>query len=221
MPSLALIHTAHALIPEMEALCQRLLPDVRTAHFLDETVLRDAMSRKVLDADITQRVCEMAILAERGGADAVFVTCSSIGPAAEKAAGIIRIPLRRIDVPMCRQAVRRGGRVAVAATVETTLAPTEDLIRAIASERGKRLRVEKALFAKAFDARLAGDAEKHDAILQEGLEKLLRRCNTLVLAQASMARVASRLKPPTGVKILSSPESGIRQMREFLTAPAQ
>lgn len=215
-PALALIHTLHQVIPVLDAICRRRLPGVRAAHLLDETILRDAMARGGADADIVQRVCELVVLAERGGADAVLITCSSLGPSLEAAARLVRVPVRRIDAPMAAQAVRRGGRVAVAATVRSTLDPTVSLIRAEAGRRNKRLRVETALFAKAFDARVAGNPDEHDRILEKGLSALAARCRTLVLAQASMARVAAKLSLPKGVKLLTSPESGIAQMKRLL-----
>lgn len=216
MPTLALIHTIHTIIPEVEALCAKFLPGVRTAHFLDETTLRDAMKRDGADADIIQRVCTLVVLAERGGADAVLITCSSIGPSAEPAQRLVAIPVRRIDGPMAAEAVRRGGRIAVAATVGSTLDPTVSLIRSEAKRKGKRLRVETALFSDAFKARVAGNAELHDRILQNGLARLARKCKTLVLAQASMARATEKLSLAKGVKVLASPESGVKQMRRVL-----
>jgi len=217
MGTLALIHTVHAVIPEFEALCGRLLPGTRTAHFLDETTLRDAMAQGGLNADIVQRVCDLVVLAARGGADAALVTCSSIGPAAEVAQRLVAIPVRRVDGPMAAFAARRGGRIGVAATVATTLAPTVDLIRREARRRGKHPRIVRALLADAFEARIAGDLARHDEILREGLARLANGVDTIVLAQATMARVARGIRLPSRVLLLSSPESGVRQMRRLLT----
>ena len=101
----------------------------------------------------------------------------------------------------------------MAATVRTTLEPTVALIRDVAARRGKRVRIETALFSEAFDAVTSGKPELHDTILRKGLTKLADACCTIVLAQASMARVLPSLDLPRGVKILTSPESGVAQMR--------
>lgn len=214
MSTLALVHTVHSIIPEFERLCAQYLPGIRTAHFLDESTLRDAIKRGNADAQILQRVCRLICLAQQGGADAILVTCSSIGGSVAPARQLVSVPVHRIDAPMAAQAVRRGGRIAVAATVASTLDPTVALIREKA--KGKSLRIQTALFADAFQARLNGDGERHDRILEKGFSALLRTCDTLVLAQASMARVARKIALPKGVKLLSSPVSGVRQMRRFL-----
>ena len=216
MPILALIHTIHSVIPDFESLCAGFLPGVKVAHLLDETTLRDAIKRGNADSDIIQRVCRLICLAERGGADAILLTCSSIGAAVTPARKLVSVPVRRIDEPMAAQAVRRGGRVVVAATVRSTLDPTVSLIREKAKD--KSLSIQTALFQDAFKARIAGDAERHDQLLQKGVARLLPRCKTLILAQASMARVAQKLVVPPGVKVLSSPRSGLKQMRRLLVA---
>jgi len=53
LPTLALIHTVHSVIPEFESLCAHLLPGVKVAHLLDETILHDAIERGNADADVT------------------------------------------------------------------------------------------------------------------------------------------------------------------------
>lgn len=68
MATLALIHTIHPIIPQIEEICRRRLPGVRTAHFLDETILRDLIARGRMDAEIVRRVTGLVVRAERGGA---------------------------------------------------------------------------------------------------------------------------------------------------------
>jgi len=64
------------------------------------------------------------------GADYILVTCSSIGAAVEKAAETANIPVLRVDQPMADLAVQTGKRIGVIATLQTTLEPTADLVRA-------------------------------------------------------------------------------------------
>ena len=216
MSTLALIHTIHAVIPQIEEICRRRLPGVRTAHFLDETILRDLIARGRMDAEIVRRVTGLVVRAERGGADAALITCSSIGECAEAASRLVSIPVRRVDAPMAAAAVRRGGTVGVAATLPTTLQPTMGLLRDEARRRKRRIRIVTALFDEAFRAVVSGHPERHDAILRKGLARLMARCRTVLLAQASMARVVPSLEIPKGTKILTSPETGVAQMARVL-----
>ena len=55
--------------------------------------------------------------AHEAGADAVMVTCSSIGPGVEVARQLLDLPIFRIDEAMAESAVNVGTRIGVAATL--------------------------------------------------------------------------------------------------------
>ncbi len=62
------------------------------------------------------------------GADAVPLTCSTLGPVAEAATGTTSIPVMRVDAALAREAVKNGGKIAVSCAVETTVEPTKFLL---------------------------------------------------------------------------------------------
>ena len=163
----------------------------------------------------------MLLAAERS--DLVLLTCSSIGPCAEVAAEMVSVPVLRIDEPMAEEAVAIGKRIAVIATLGSTLKPAADLVERHAERAGRRVAIERVLCEGAFEAASAGNPEEHDRIVLEGLESLVgppQPANVVVLAQASKARVAERLPPDNPIPILSSPRSGIRRAGEVLRVVA-
>jgi Asp/Glu/hydantoin racemase len=126
------------------------------------------------------------------GADAVLVTCSSIGPAVVVARTLFDFPVLRIDERMAEQAVRMGPRIGVIATLLTTLQPTVDLLRDTAHRLGRQVEIESSLCAGAFEAILRGDTETHDNTVTRQLIEFAGSVDVIVLAQASMARIADR-----------------------------
>jgi Asp/Glu/hydantoin racemase len=157
--------------------------------------------------------------AHDGGADAVMVTCSSIGEGIPVARKLFDFPILRVDEAMAERAVQLGNRVGVAATLKTTLDPTVGLLRQKAVDSGREVEIEERLCAGAFEKVLAGDTETHDRIVSEGITDLARSVDAIVLAQASMARVVQGLKPGTvAIPILSSPELAMEQARTLLSA---
>ena len=68
-------------------------------------------------------------------ADAVLLTCSTLGPAADALADSA-IPILRVDTALARAAVRQGGFVAVLRAVATTVEPTRLLFEAAARATG-------------------------------------------------------------------------------------
>jgi len=214
---LAFIHTSHVLIPLFAQLAKDHLPGVEVFHMSDESLIRNTMAAGKLTESTTRRVIGMIGLAHDGGADAVMVTCSSIGAAIPIAREHFDFPVLRIDEAMAEAAVQAGKRIGVAATVRTTLEPTIELLtdRAIAARRDVDLDPE--LCEGAFEALLAGDTARHDELVTGALEALRKRVDVVVLAQASMLRVLPQLPSGSGAPILSSPELAVRSARAILS----
>ena len=61
-----------------------------------------------------------------------------------------------------------------------------------------------------------GDQARHDALVQEALARSAQSNEVVVLAQASMARVAQRLDASAGEKILSSPPFAVEDVARRL-----
>jgi Asp/Glu/hydantoin racemase len=155
--------------------------------------------------------------AAEAGADLVVVTCSSIGPAVDASRDFLDVPVLRIDEPMADEAVRLGTRIGVVATLSSTLEPTAELVRQRAREAGKEVEVTARVCVGAFEALQAGDRDRHDELVREGLREVISGSDVVVLAQASMARVVETLDD-VGVPVLSSPRLAMQRVAELLRA---
>lgn len=215
--TLGLIHTSATLVPVFAELCSNKLPDIEVFHISDDSLIKEVIRRAELTASVSRRVVGHVAAAETAGADFILVTCSSIGPAIEAAAGMVDVPVLRVDQPMADQAVQSGPRVGVAATLPTTLSPTADLIQRRAAALGAKIELTTRLCEGAFEALMSGDAKEHDTMVAEALTKLAGEVDVVVLAQASMARVVRRLdQAARKVPILTSPEIAIDYLAEVL-----
>ena len=215
--TLALIHTSPTLTPVFRALCAAEMSDVDVFHMVDESLIQDTIRAGHLRGVTIRRLLGQIESAEAAGADAVLVTCSSIGPGVALAQSLFDLPVIRIDEAMAEEAVRMGRRIGVAATLRTTLEPTIDLLRSKAAQSGRTIEIVPSLAEGAFDAVLAGDVATHDEILAEKLVSDLHDVDVIVLAQASMARVVSELPAGTlKVRVLSSPELAVRRAKDIL-----
>ena len=155
------------------------------------------------------------------GADLVVVTCSSIGPAVDASRDFVDVPVLRIDEPMADEAVRLGSRVGVVATLATTLEPTAALVARRAEAAGRPVDVVARVCDGAFEALSAGDRDRHDELVRDGLRELIADVDVVVLAQASMARVVETLpEEERTVPILASPRLGMQRAAELVAAQA-
>jgi Asp/Glu/hydantoin racemase len=204
--TLALIHTSATLVPVFAALCNKFIPGVKIFNIADDSLIKNTIACGALTPDTARRVVGYARSAEEAGADYIMFTCSSIGRAVETAAGLVNVPVLRVDQPMAAMAVEKGNRIGIVATLSTTLNPTTDLVRRNALQVGKEIELFPHLCEGAFEALMAGDAETHDKLVGDALKAMSETVDVIVLAQASMARVVEA-NPSLAEKlpILASP----------------
>ena len=218
------IYTAPALVEPCKAAFQSKAPWIELVNIVDDRLIFDINARGSIDAKLESRTMSYFSAAESCEADAILCTCSSIGEIAAKAAKRLTTPVIRIDGAMVEAAVEQGTRIGVLATLASTLDPTVRFIEETANRRAKEVRVVRGLAAGAYEAASAGDVAAHDAsIMGAAMELVADGIDVLVLAQGSMARMASSLSGATGVNVLSSLDSGIEAVMAGLrgSEPAQ
>ncbi len=209
----AFVHTVATLVPRFRELAAELLPNAEAFDIVDETLLREATAEGRVSLDVARRLFAHLASAEQHGASLIVVTCSSVGEVVDAARPFAAVPLIRIDQAMAGEAVRRGERIGVLATLRSTLEPTAALIRRSANAAGRAMEVRDQVCDGAFEAVRAGDTERHDELVREGLRSLLGWADVIVLAQASMARVVDTLnEDERATPILSSPRLGMEHV---------
>ena len=214
---IGMVHTVAKLVPMFEELTEEVMPGTEIIHLVDEGLLKDIVAGGELTPDRVSRLAALASFAEASGAEAVMLTCSTVGPGVDKAKESVEVPFLKVDEAMADRAVELGPRIGVIATLHTTLTPTSDLVRDRASAQGREVHVETVLCQGAFEALGAGDTDTHDRIVIENLKELMARVDVVVLAQASMARVAELMSDEDKVvPILSSPRLGVERLRSVL-----
>jgi Asp/Glu/hydantoin racemase len=215
--TLAFVHTVLSVQPAFGQLAQELVPDEEVFHVVDESLLGVTRRTGALTPTTRRRVLGHVESAIEAGADVVVVTCSSIGPAVEASRPFVDAPLVRIDEPMADLAVRSGSRVGVLATLATTLEPTADLVVRRAAAAGRLVDVRPHLCVGAFEALTAGDRDRHDELVRDGLRRLVGDVDVVVLAQASMARITDELpEDERPVSVLSSPRLGMQHVARLV-----
>jgi Asp/Glu/hydantoin racemase len=122
---------------------------------------------------------------------------------------------------MADEAVRRGPRVGVLATLRTTLEPTAELVEDRGVAAGSPVTAVPRLCEGAFEALMAGDRDAHDELVRNGLRRLVEDVDVVVLAQASMARIAEELPAEERVvPVLSSPRLGMERVAGLVAQSA-
>ncbi len=209
----AFLHTGAVVIAPVAELAREFLPGVDTVNYLDDRIVADLRDESRA-AGVAARVAELVRAAKTAGADAVMLTCSSISQLAVTTADEVGIPVLRIDEAMADEAVATGDRIAVLATLPTTLEPTLALIGERADLAGARPTVVSEVIDGAFAAVSGGDRASHDRLVADAITRVAADADVVVLAQASMASAADAAH--VDVPVLTSLRPGIQRLRDIV-----
>ncbi|MER8041296.1 aspartate/glutamate racemase family protein [Streptomyces sp. NPDC094032] len=211
---LVLLHTSPVHVPVFDALRDRHHPGLGLRHLVHEGLLDRARAEG--PEAVADEVGGVLARAVAEGAGAVLCTCSTLGAVAEARAEELGVPVLRVDRPMAAAAMRSGRPVVIVAALPSTVRPTLDLLREESADTDGTTFVGSLLVPEAWERFEAGDRDGYlDAVAAavdgiapaEGAE-----APVVVLAQASMADAAARVRTP--LTVLSSPGTGLAAAAE-------
>lgn len=221
---IACLHTADSNIAVFNAAARR---GFGTALELTHAVRADLLTAAAQAGGLTVEIVAQtrhALLALCNGADAVLLTCSTLGPVVDKMvdkplAQAAPVPVLRVDAALAQRAIERGGKIVVLCAVSTTLEPTTRLFEqtqmqhahanpaAVISETD----VEVQLVAGAWERFKAGDIASYlSAIADAAHRAYADGADVVALAQASMADASALIGDD---RTLNSPDTGLEAVR--------
>jgi aspartate/glutamate racemase len=231
MTRVGLLHTVPALAGTFDAMLAAQGVDLERVHLADASLLQTAIREGVTDA-VREAVAAHIVHLAANGADAILVTCSSIGEAAEHAAARVDVPVLRVDAAMARDAVALAvaaagtgtgtgtgtATISVLATNTATLGPTTRLLQRELGGAATSVTVSSSVVEGAVAARDAGRPDDHDRLIAEAVADAARSAGVIVLAQASMAAAADRAR--VSIPVLTSPDGGVASLLSAVAAPS-
>ena len=204
---LAFLHTAPVHVETFGALVRELDASIRVRHDVREELLARARTLGPATDEVRAAVhSAIGVLADEG-ARVVVCTCSTLGAAAA-AARVPACTVIRVDRPVVERAVQSGRRVLVVAALPTALEQTRALLAEVASELELAPVVVEAPCFDAWNRFEKGDIARYLVEVAAVLESSAMAGDFVLLAQASMAPVADRVRLP-GVEVASSPRPGV------------
>ena len=207
---IAFVHTVGFLVEDFRARMRAELPTADCFHILNESLLQDLL-RGAPQPLVYRRVVDQIVLAADAQPDLIVVTCSSTSPAVDIARRLVPQPILKIDDPMAAQAVR-SPRIGLLCTAASTVEPSGALLHAHAAEQGRDITIKTVLRPEAYQALVAGDRARHDAILYQAAGEISNEVDVLVLAQASLAHLRDALAADLGCPVLASPPLLMREI---------
>lgn len=185
--------------------------------YQDPSILAEVRDAGYVTAAPAARLIGMYMEAVKDGVDAMLNLCSSVGEVADciqDAARYLGVPIVRVDEEMCREAVRRGTKIAVMATLPTTLEPTKNTVLRVAREMGKHVELIDALVDGAFGL----DQEQFKELMAKKAGEVADGADVILFAQGSMAYCEEYIADMYQKTVLSSPRFGAEALKAALVS---
>lgn len=214
--SIAIVQTSAVSSAELKALCEEIMPEVTVYQIIDDSLIKEVNANGGPTYGVKRRMYNYFQQAESLGVDAILNQCSSVGEVADAIKPFVSVPVVKVDEAMAEKAVSLGKKIAVVATVPTTVGPSVRLVEQKAKELGKEIEIETHLVKDAMMILIEkGDVETHNKMVLGEVEAAAESCDVVVLAQGSMTVLLPLLghiqKP-----VLTSPRLGVERVKEVL-----
>ncbi len=170
----------------------------------DPSILNDTIAAGFVPPAAIRRLVRLYLDVAEEGADLILSVCSSVGEvagAAEPLFCLMGVPLIRIDQLMVQTATAKHERIAVLATLPSTLEPTMNLVRQSADQFNKSVKIVPALAEGGFGL----PPDEFQSLLYKTCEPILDQVDAILLAQGSMAYCEEWLRQKVGKPVYSSP----------------
>ena len=216
MKSIAIIQTSAVSSAELKSLCEEIIPDVKVYQIIDDSLISEVNSNGGPTEQVKYRMFNYYQHAQSLGVDLILNQCSSVGEVADMIRPFISVPIVKIDEAMARKAVSMGKKIAMIATVPTTVGPSSRLILHEAEKISKEIELDIHVVKDAMMILIEkGDKETHNKMVIGEVEKAAEDNDVIVLAQGSMTVLLPELghiKKP----VLTSPRLAIEYVKEVL-----
>ena len=214
--SIVILQTCQVSSEVLKSLCRELMPDVKVYQIIDDSLLAETVENGSITQGVMNRMYHYCRQAESIGASAILNQCSSVGEAIDVIRPLIKIPIVKIDEAMARRAVQLGKKIAMVATVESTVGPSSRLIQNEAEKMGREIELEIRLVDGAMMKLMeTGDQKLHNRMVLGDVQAAAEKNDVVVLAQGSMI-VMEPLLHSIPKPVLTSPRLGVSYLKEVI-----
>lgn len=216
-PRIGLIHAVMVAMDPIEQAFLEHWPETERLNLLDDRLSPDRAKDADLTAEMTERIGALADYAHMAEADGILFTCSAFGPAIERAAARLPVPVLKPNEAMFDRALEQGDRIGMVATFQPSIATMEAEF-AEACERAGRSRasLRTVLASGAIEALKAGDAETHNRAVAESASGLAD-CDAIMLAHFSTSRARQAVQEQLSVPVLTAPDAAVLALKARLS----
>lgn len=215
---IALIHAVTVAMEPIEQAFIQHWPEADRMNLLDDSLSLDRARQSELTPEMTVRIVALAEYACNAGAEGILFTCSAFGPAIERAAASLPVPVLKPNEAMFERALHMGDRIGMIATFAPSIATMEaEFAEGCRAANRTQASLRTVLAPGALDALKAGDAETHNALVADRAPEL-GDCDAIMLAHFSTSRARDAAQQRASIPVLTAPNSAVAELKARLKA---
>ena len=209
-----MIHAIAESIPPVNTAFGEVFPETEVVNLLDEGLFLDFDDH--ITPALRRRMSGLICYGAEHGANAVGLACSVYAPVVDSACDLVDVPVVSSYGPVVEEALDRGRRVGVIASVPATIRDAEYYLRRSATARGVQLEVYPALAEDLIPVIRSEGITGLERRLLEEVGKLAPEVDLVVLGQFSFAAAYAQVTEKAPVPVLSAPHSSARLLKKLI-----
>jgi Asp/Glu/hydantoin racemase len=214
-PRIVLIHATPVAMEPIHCAFSEAWSEAELVNLLDDGLTTERSKTHDLSPALMERFIELVHYAHRAGADGILATCSAFGPAIERAASKLPVPVLKPNEAMFHAAFERGNRIGMLATFAPAVVTMEAEFAEEAARRGSQARLETIVIDGAIDLLRKGDVQAHNRLVAQRAPELAH-CDAVLLAHFSTSRAAALVQEHIDKPVLSAPSTAVQHMRQLV-----
>ena len=212
---IVLIHAVPMAIEPIKCAFNELWPEPEIVNLFDDSLSVDRIKSNVLTTDMEKRFSDLGNYAQSIGADGILFTCSAFGPAIDKVANNLAIPVLKPNEAMFEQALNTRHKIGMLATFEQSIASMSKEFCEIRNSLSATGSLDTKLVEGAMEFLRQGNQTKHNELIAK-TAATFKHCDVLMLAQFSMVSAKSAVFKELNVPVLTAPEAAVKKLRGIL-----
>ena len=210
---IVLLHATPVAMPPIHAAFQQLWPEAEIVNLLDDGLTLDRAKQETLSPALLERFVDLGQYAAGLDTQGILITCSAFGPAIERLAETVSLPVLKPNEAMFEEALTRGRRIGMLATFAPSVPTMTEEFYHFAQQINPEATLETHVVAQAIDALRQGDAQTHNRLVAEAALSL-QHCDVIMLAHFSTSQALQAVRDTLNLPILSAPHSAVNKMKQ-------
>lgn len=217
-PRIVLLHATPVAMQPVQTAFAELWPEAETVNLLDDGLSIDRAREDDMSETLIERFVTLGLYAYRIGADGILITCSAFGPAIDRLAGSVPVPVVKPNEAMFREALAKGGRIGMLATFAPSVSTMTDEFDSFLAGSEQKATLTTIVADHAIDLLRKGDVETHNRLVAARAPEF-DGFDAIMLAHFSTSRAADAVKAVTRVPVLTAPHAAVERMRGLVKGP--